>query len=183
MFEDAHQRRGPRSAGTVPLLAAILLASCAAPHGTGAHETPSPADSPAPIPAATAAAPSPSAPPGAAAVPASTPVRLVSNDGSYLVEFRTRPPTVPLNEPFTLEVRLFDARRGNAPITDAELAVDAGMPEHRHGMNVVPRSWKTNDGTYLVTGMVFHMPGRWELYFDVTRGGTTERTQTELVLE
>jgi len=34
-----------------------------------------------------------------------------------------------------------------------------------------------------VLGLRFHMPGRWELYFDVTRDGVLERAQIDLELE
>lgn len=115
--------------------------------------------------------------------PASNEARVVSNDGAFLVLYRFRPAEIPLNEPFAVEFRLFDDRRGQAQISDARVHVDAAMPEHRHGMNVVPRVWSNNDGSYTATGMVFHMPGRWELYFDITRGVATERAQVELWLD
>ncbi len=109
--------------------------------------------------------------------------RLESNDGSYVILYRTRPETIPENETFSIDVWVHDARDGNALLRDAEVVVDAGMPEHRHGMNVEPRVWRQNDGSSLVTGMLFHMPGRWEIYFDVTRRGVTERAQTEVWLD
>ena len=31
--------------------------------------------------------------------------------------------------------------------------------------------------------MLFHMAGRWEIYFDITRGGITSRAQDEITLE
>ena len=31
--------------------------------------------------------------------------------------------------------------------------------------------------------MLLHMPGRWELYFDVGEGALTERAQIEVELE
>jgi len=115
--------------------------------------------------------------------PASAPLRVESNDGSWLVVYRMRPPTVPLNEPFAVEVTIFDQRRNQAQVSNVELHVDAAMPEHRHGMNVVAEVWKNNDGSYTATGLVFHMPGRWELYFDITQGLVTERAQVELWLD
>jgi len=32
-------------------------------------------------------------------------------------------------------------------------------------------------------GLLFHMPGRWQLLFDVERGGRTERLEADVVLE
>ncbi|HMN97751.1 MAG TPA: FixH family protein [Phycisphaerales bacterium] len=103
--------------------------------------------------------------------------RIESNDGSYVVIYTTRPAPIPTNETFEVDVVILDARRGQALVSDAELFVDAAMPHHRHGMNVVPVVRKTNDGGYVARGMLFHMPGRWELYFDITRRGATERAQ------
>ena len=64
-----------------------------------------------------------------------------------------------------------------------ELSVDAAMPEHGHGMNRVPEVRHAGDGRYVVDGMLLHMPGRWEVYFDVTDGALTERAQIEVELE
>jgi len=70
----------------------------------------------------------------------------------------------------------------DAPRGDLELSVDAAMPEHGHGMNRVPRI-ETGDGHFRAEGLLFHMPGKWELYFDVTQGAVTERAQTIILLE
>lgn len=45
--------------------------------------------------------------------------------------------------------------------------VDAGMPEHRHGMNYRPRISSLGEGRYRAEGMMFHMSGRWQLEFEV----------------
>jgi hypothetical protein len=63
------------------------------------------------------------------------------------------------------------------------LRVDAQMPEHRHGMNYRPQISASGEGRYLAEGFLFHMPGRWQLVFDVDRDGQTERLATDLVLE
>ena len=39
------------------------------------------------------------------------------------------------------------------------------------------------DGSYKAEGMLFHMPGHWELYFDVSQGGRTERAQVDIQLK
>lgn len=92
---------------------------------------------------------------------------------------------VPLNESFNLHVQVYEVRDEiiRFPLRNVSLSVDAGMPEHMHGMNVQPKITQMKDGSFLVEGMLFHMPGRWELYFDITRNGVTERAQTEINLE
>jgi hypothetical protein len=57
------------------------------------------------------------------------------------------------------------------------------MPHHGHGMNVAPTVKRTRPGEFRVDGMLFHMPGYWELYFDLVQGGTLERAQGTVTLE
>ena len=78
---------------------------------------------------------------------------------------------------------MFDPAAPDAPRADVELAVDAAMPEHGHGMNRVPKVGARPDGGFHAEGLLFHMPGKWQLYFDVTRGAVTERAQADVVLE
>jgi hypothetical protein len=69
---------------------------------------------------------------------------------------------------FAIEVKLCPA---GAVLTRA----DASMPEHRHGMNYRPSLKRLGDGRWRVEGLMFHMPGRWELQLDVQAAGRTER--------
>ncbi len=101
-----------------------------------------------------------------------------SGEGTYFVSFTTRPDPIPVNAEFEIEAVVLDAKTRTRPAEDVDLAVDAGMPEHGHGMNVVPRVERLAGGRFRAVGLVFHMPGRWELAFDVTRGAVTERAQT-----
>lgn len=108
---------------------------------------------------------------------------LASNGGSYLLRILGSVEPLPENEEFALSVWVFDPARPDEPLGDVALAADAGMPEHGHGMNRVPRVARRADGGFQVEGMLFHMGGSWELYLDVTRGAITERTQTRVELE
>jgi hypothetical protein len=59
---------------------------------------------------------------------------------------------------------------------DATLArVDATMPEHRHGMNYRPSLKRLPDGRWRAEGLMFHMPGRWDLQLEVKVAGRTEK--------
>jgi hypothetical protein len=54
------------------------------------------------------------------------------------------------------------------PVTGAALAVDGGMPQHGHGLPTRPRvTREVENGTYLVEGMKFSMPGWWNIKFDI----------------
>lgn len=108
----------------------------------------------------------------------------VSNDGRYYVVCLTEPRDIPLNELFSLDVRVFENSDRRRPLDDQFLlAADADMPEHRHGMIRSPRVREIDAGRFEVKGMMFHMPGLWELYIDITRAGITERSQFEIHLE
>ena len=63
------------------------------------------------------------------------------------------------------------------------LAVDAIMPEHKHGMNYRPTVVPGKDGRYRAEGFLFHMPGRWEVNFDVRSGGGNERLSHDIILK
>jgi hypothetical protein len=49
-------------------------------------------------------------------------------------------------------------------------------------MNTKPKVIANPDRTFTVRGMMLHMSGDWEIYFDVTRGGATERAQMNVNL-
>jgi len=108
---------------------------------------------------------------------------LASNAGSYVIQYRPGPGEMPWGEPFDLRVWVLGNGPEPAPLEQVALSVDAAMPEHGHGMNRVPVVTASGDGGFAVEGLLLHMPGRWELYFDVTQGALTERAQTEVVLE
>jgi hypothetical protein len=66
---------------------------------------------------------------------------------------------------------------------DAVLArVDATMPEHRHGMNYRPSVTPQGAGRWRAEGLMFHMPGVWELRLDVQAAGRTEQLRDTIRL-
>jgi hypothetical protein len=134
----------------------------------------------APAPAAEARASAPSEP---SSQPWSGATSVASNAGAYRVFFRPSRSPIPRGELFGLDVWIFDARDPMHPLRGVALAVDAGMPEHQHGMNrrASVRGGDDN-GAFHVDGLLFHMPGRWDIYFDVTRGAITERAQASVEL-
>ena len=107
---------------------------------------------------------------------------ILSNDGAWAVRWRSSPEEVPLNEPFVIEAQVIPMRGASLP-EQLPLEVDAAMPQHRHGMNRLPRMIALGGGLFRAEGMLFHMEGSWELYFDITEKELTERGQTEVFLE
>ena len=114
---------------------------------------------------------------------------VIAESANYLVAFRTQPPRIAVGKHFSVE---FEAcAKGDAP-APAGVAVDAFMPEHGHGMNyravVKPAATAKSVGPltvarYRADGLMFHMPGRWDFYFDVRSAGRTERATRSIVLE
>lgn len=104
---------------------------------------------------------------------------LVVFSDHYMLAFRADPMRIEVGEPFSL---LFNVcTKSNNP---AELvAVDAQMPEHKHGMNYRPTIVSLGNGRYRVEGMVFHMPGRWEISMDVRAGEESERLSHDVILK
>jgi hypothetical protein len=97
-----------------------------------------------------------------------------------VVVFRTVPTPVEIGRHFAVEAVACPTPAGQAV---SGLRVDAEMPEHRHGMNYRPRVTARGDGRFLAEGLLFHMPGRWQLVFHVERGGRAERLAADLVVE
>ena len=56
------------------------------------------------------------------------------------------------------------------------------MPVHRHGMNYRP-AVTLNGSSGLAEGLLFHMPGRWQLILDVRGASGREKLTAETVPE
>jgi hypothetical protein len=71
---------------------------------------------------------------------------------------------------------------GKPVAADAAVLVDAEMPHHGHGMNFVPTVKRRGGDTFLGEGLLFHMPGRWQLVFELRMGERSLRLTDELTL-
>ena len=80
---------------------------------------------------------------------------------------------------FTLEIAVCAKPGHPAP---ESLKVDAHMPEHRHGMNYAPGVKALAPGRWRAEGLMLHMPGRWELVFELSSGATRDRLASSFVL-
>ena len=97
----------------------------------------------------------------------------------YLLAFRPDPLHIEVGEPFALVLNVCTKRGDPAEL----LAVDANMPEHRHGMNYRTSIVSKGDGRFRAEGMLFHMAGRWEITFDVRAGEESERLTHDIILK
>ena len=101
---------------------------------------------------------------------------VVSNSGRYVVEYRTHPSPIPVNDMFTMTVTVREPLK-RLPARHIKLRVDAGMSEHNHGMNTMPVVERLANGQFTVRGMLFHMAGKWELAFSIKRGILSDKAE------
>lgn len=71
---------------------------------------------------------------------------------------------IPLSQPFDVQLLFCGEDADQIKAVD----VKAIMPAHQHGMNYAPVVTARGDGRYSVSGMVFHMPGLWEMQIKTT---------------
>ena len=99
--------------------------------------------------------------------------------GRYSVRYRAVPEKIAVGQHFSLEMAV--CGNPGAPPPES-VNVDAQMPEHRHGMNYKASIKPAAGGRYRADGLMFHMPGRWEIIFEVRAAGRTDRvTQSEVI--
>ena len=89
--------------------------------------------------------------------------------------WRSGPVDIPVSEHFSIRFHLC------GPPVD-RVGVRGWMPDHRHGMNYRPEvTLRGSSGT--AEGLLFHMPGRWELILDVRGPAGREKLTAETVLQ
>ena len=85
-----------------------------------------------------------------------------SAHGRYVVQMEP-PATAPaINQIHIWQIKV--SSPNGAPISNAQIAVDGGMPQHGHGLPTKPQvTREVAQGTYLIEGMKFSMTGWWEI--------------------
>ena len=105
----------------------------------------------------------------------------LSMSGGGQIEWKA-PAPLPRGEPFAMDVSITDG--AGRPVEGVSLIVDCTMPHHGHGMNVRPTATQVGPGRWKVEPMLLHMPGRWELSFDLAwPDGRIRRSQGTLEVE
>ena len=88
------------------------------------------------------------------------------------------PSPVPVHAPFGVTVAVCAPGGGIERIT-----FDATMPAHGHGMNYAPEVEAQAQGRYRLTGLLFHMPGRWQASLTVFSGDAPAHFTLDLDVE
>jgi hypothetical protein len=86
--------------------------------------------------------------------------------GRYIVSLAPPAAAPAVNQLHSWTVSVKDSR--GIPVSSAMLKVGGGMPQHGHGFPTKPRvTREIENGTYLVEGMKFSMPGWWDIKFNI----------------
>ena len=109
-----------------------------------------------------------------------TPKPWVAAADGARIAFVSRPTPVPVGRHFNLDFVVCTAAAVRA---DAAIQVDADMPAHRHGMNYRATVSTLSPGVYRAEGLMFHMPGRWRVIFDLPLEDRTLRLTHELEVQ
>lgn len=102
-------------------------------------------------------------------------------DAQWQLAYKTLPEVPIVGSHFAIDFALCPRGSARAP---AALRVDAHMPEHRHGMNYQASVSPRGPGLYRAQGLMFHMPGRWELVFELrSSSGAVQRLAHTLTID
>jgi len=68
-------------------------------------------------------------------------------------------------------------------VDDAQIGVYGDMPAHRHGLPTKPKVTENRGGgDYLIEGVKFTMPGRWQLILIITADGKRDKAKFNIDL-
>ena len=104
-----------------------------------------------------------------------------SVDRKYVVTLQ--PPATPaaINQLHSWRVSL--ASPTGAPMAQARIQVDGGMPQHGHGLPTRPQvTQDLPDGSYLIEGLKFSMTGWWEIKLAIDGPGGADKVTFNTVV-
>ena len=105
-------------------------------------------------------------------------VVLTSSDNAAPTAYATID-TLPLSAPFEVQI----AFCGTGTESISEIAFDAVMPAHQHGMNYVVEITNSEGNHFEVSNVVFHMPGLWQMNVSAELAGQTYEYEAEVTLK
>lgn len=112
------------------------------------------------------------APAFAAAQACAGPVGAQRVESQRFTLYYTTVPAISLNKHFGMDITVCPKAGVTGPV---QLRVDARMPAHQHGMNYKPFVKSTAPTQFKAEGLLLHMPGHWELVFEVEAGGRSDK--------
>lgn len=103
-----------------------------------------------------------------------------SINGHYIVQWHLASKDIPYNEYFSIALTIKEPLK--AIHYDVDIAVDAGMKAHNHGMHTRAVIKRIDQKNFIAEGMLFHMRGKWQIEIDITRGITRDKAIIEVEL-
>ncbi len=120
---------------------------------------------------------------------AASPAKIIAQESNFVISTRagnslliqSQLKPIVINRLHSWELLLLSA--DGHPLTDAEINLVGGMPEHDHGLPTQPQVTAQSDpGHYLVEGIRFHMPGKWKILFSIESGAGPDSATLEFSL-
>lgn len=105
---------------------------------------------------------------------------LESEKGFFRLSYESQLDPIVINRMHSWTLHI-DNADGNA-VTDAEISVGGGMPQHNHGLATAPSIMAIGNGNYQLQGLRFHMMGHWELELNIASGGVEDKVVVVLDL-
>jgi hypothetical protein len=93
---------------------------------------------------------------------------------TFLIKVVSLPDPIPFEKHFTLGFSVYDGKHTDRKLPDATVHVTAGMRHgmktgFAHGMQSSPHV-ESKNGIVTVSGLYFHMMGKWTIQIDVQNG-------------
>jgi hypothetical protein len=105
----------------------------------------------------------------------------MSGSDRFRVSMRSNVDPVPLSRIHNWTLHL-ETPEGVA-VDDAQIGVYGDMPAHRHGLPTKPKVTENRGGgDYLIEGVKFSMPGRWQLILIITADGKRDKAKFNIDL-
>jgi len=105
---------------------------------------------------------------------------LESEQGFYRLSYESQLNPIVINQMHSWILHV-DNADGKA-VSDAEISVGGGMPQHNHGLATAPSIMAIGNGNYQLQGLRFHMMGHWELELSISSGGIEDKVLVVLDL-
>jgi len=105
-----------------------------------------------------------------------------SAQGRYVVQLEPPAAAPAINQMHSWQIRV--SSPDGAPVRNARIAVDGGMPQHGHGLPTRPQvTREITDGTYLMEGMKFSMTGWWEIKLAIQAADGADTTVFNTIVD
>ncbi len=104
-----------------------------------------------------------------------------SDEKRYVVTLQPPPSPAAINQMHAWQLKLTSP--AGAPVVQARIRVDGGMPQHGHGLPTRPQvTRELPGGTYLIEGVKFSMSGWWEIKLDIDGPAGADRVTFNTVV-